>query len=199
MLPPRLVGVGKTTTAAKLAARASLDEGARVALVTTHTYRVGAVAQLAAYAEMLRVGFHVASDGAGLRGALEAARDADLVIVDTSGRSPQARAELRAARALLAAGSRPVDVALVVAAGVPRGDFADAVAAFAPLRPAELIVTKLDKTRRKGSLVALVRRAACPLSFVAAGQEVPDDLEAAEPERVAQAILGLRRFAGERE
>jgi flagellar biosynthesis protein FlhF len=191
-------GVGKTTTAAKLAARAALDEGARVALVTTDTYRVGAAAQLAAYAEMLGVSFHVAADGAGLRVALEAAREADVVIVDTSGRSPRARAELRAARALLAGGGRPVDVALVVAAGVPRGDFADAVAAFGALRPGELIVTKLDETRRKGGLVSLVRQAACPLSFVSAGQEVPDDLEAAEPEALAEAILGLRRFAGER-
>lgn len=53
-------GAGKTTTVAKLAARAVLDEGRDVALLAADTYRLGATRSLAAYAELLGLPLAVA-------------------------------------------------------------------------------------------------------------------------------------------
>ena len=78
-------GVGKTTAIAKLAARFTLRNPAGdLALVTTDTYRVGAVDQLRAFGNMLGVPVHVASDGAALQTTL-AGLDARLVLIDTTG------------------------------------------------------------------------------------------------------------------
>src|SRR5262249_8564099 len=81
-------GAGKTTTLAKVAALAQLDPGRRRSLVTIDTYGIGAVPQLASYAEILGVPLHVAHTPEDLVAALHASGDADLVYIDTTGRSP---------------------------------------------------------------------------------------------------------------
>ena len=53
-------GVGKTTTAAKLAAKYSLFENKKVALVTLDTYRIGAVEQISAYGRIINIPVEVA-------------------------------------------------------------------------------------------------------------------------------------------
>ena len=53
-------GVGKTTTLAKLAARAALDLGRQVHVISLDTFRVGAVEQWKRYAELIGVPFDVA-------------------------------------------------------------------------------------------------------------------------------------------
>ena len=79
-------GVGKTTTAAKLAARARLAKKS-VTLVGCDTFRVGAVEQLSRYAELMDVEFVTARTADELQRIIEAART-DVVIVDTAGRNP---------------------------------------------------------------------------------------------------------------
>ncbi len=57
-------GVGKTTTIAKLAARAKLHDGRSVGLLTVDTFRVAAVEQLKTYADILNIPFAVARSAA---------------------------------------------------------------------------------------------------------------------------------------
>lgn len=80
-------GVGKTTTIAKLAAQFKLRERKRVALITTDTYRIAAVAQLKAYAEILSVPLEVVYTPAELTDTMRKLSSYDVVLVDTSGRS----------------------------------------------------------------------------------------------------------------
>src|SRR6185503_6163474 len=84
-------GVGKTTTIAKLAARARRDEGKTVALITLDLHRAAAVEQLRTFADMLQVPLEVAFTPADLRRALHAHAHADRIFVDTAGRSPKER------------------------------------------------------------------------------------------------------------
>src|SRR4030095_13210106 len=77
-------GDGKTTTLVKLAAREQ-QRGRRVALVGTDTYRVGANAELETYGRVLGMPVYTASHPSELERALKAARDADLVLIDTAG------------------------------------------------------------------------------------------------------------------
>ena len=55
-------GVGKTTTIAKIAARALLDSKLRVGLITVDTYRIGASEHLGRYGEIMGLQTHVARD-----------------------------------------------------------------------------------------------------------------------------------------
>jgi flagellar biosynthesis protein FlhF len=63
------------------------------------------------------------------------------------------------------------------------------VDAFEVLRPQHLLFTKLDETRSYGPIFSEAARTRKPLSFFAAGQRIPEDLEAATPERVLEMVL----------
>src|SRR4051812_32333489 len=108
-------GVGKTTTVAKLAARARML-GKSVSLVSCDGFRVGAVDQLERYSELLDASFHVARTASELAAVLEAATE-DVVFVDTSGRAPEATAPEAALAARRKKGAPvPVEVLLCMAA-----------------------------------------------------------------------------------
>lgn len=187
-------GAGKTTSLAKLAARAAVLEGRRVALVTLDTFRVGAVEQLRIYGEIMGVPLHVADTPEAVERALAACADAERVFVDTPGRHPGDRWTMARLRRLLEA-ARPDAVHLVVPAYARPVD----VLAYAPryreLGADRLLVTKLDETDHPAALLELPRRLGLPLSYLAFGQEVPDDIAPATPEAIR---AQLERLAGPR-
>jgi flagellar biosynthesis protein FlhF len=80
-------GVGKTTTIAKLAAQFKLRDRKKVALITTDTYRIAAVAQLKAYAEIMGVPLDVVYTPEDLADIMQKMHGFDVVLIDTSGRS----------------------------------------------------------------------------------------------------------------
>src|SRR5206468_5688250 len=118
--------------------------GRRVALITTDTYRIGAKAELETYGRVLGVTVAAASDPQTLARAVEKARDADCVLVDTAGAGPGTPAQLVELRALVDAAG-PGCVRTLVLSGATGGWAAEQIwQAFAPLEPAGSIVTKLD-------------------------------------------------------
>jgi flagellar biosynthesis protein FlhF len=62
---------------------------------------------------------------------------------------------------------------------------------FAAVGTTALVLTKLDEAASLGNLLPLVRGCRLPLSYLTHGQNVPDDIAAAEPARLARVILGL--------
>ena len=58
-----------------------------------------------------------------------------------------------------------------------------------------LILTKLDEATGLGNLVQLLRRCRLPLSYVTNGQNVPDDIAAADPRVLARNVLGMEAIA----
>jgi flagellar biosynthesis protein FlhF len=179
-------GDGKTTTLAKLAAH-ERRAGRRLALITTDTYRVGAVAELTTYGRALGAPVVAAEDAAALARALRAARDADLVLVDTAGVAPGQQAELAELTALADAAG---DVArtLVVSAATGSWGAERAWDAFGALRPDGCVLTKLD-VAPGGPMLGLLWRRGVPVSHLAAGRRIPDDLETATPDRLARCML----------
>ena len=82
-------GVGKTTTIAKLAATYKMRYGKRVGLITTDTYRIGAVDQLRTYANIVGIPLHVAMSVEDVESAMAAMSDREVILIDTAGRSPR--------------------------------------------------------------------------------------------------------------
>ena len=165
-------GSGKTTTLAKLAARAVDRHGAdKVALVAADAYRIGAEAQLRVYAGLLGVGLHVAQDTDALARLLPTIAAHKLVLIDTAGFAP-ADARAPATLQLDALGVRRL---LVVAAGQQGAAIEQSLLRFGQ-GAAGCILSKLDEAPQPGAALDSLIRHRLPLAYVTSGQRVPEDL-----------------------
>ena len=168
-------GVGKTTTLAKIAARALLDAKKKVALLTVDTYRIGACEQLARYGEIMGIPALVARDRGELIRAYERVKDADLVLIDTAGRFS---AEDVARQAELVRAIPKVQVHLVVSAATGALELSAVAERYRALQPDRLLFSKLDEAAGPGAVLSAAVRIPRPVSCVADGQRVPEDLHA---------------------
>lgn len=181
-------GVGKTTNVAKLAAHFAVRERARVALITSDTYRVAAAEQLRVYANIIGLEMRVVNDAKEMTAALALFREYDLVFMDTAGGSPYNDEQMDDVHKLLEA-AQPTEVMLLLGAGTPLEDLRDTVTRFSRLSPTSLFFTKLDETRRYGPLYCLSAESGLPLSYFSVGQNVPDDVKLAQAGVVAELII----------
>lgn len=184
-------GVGKTTTLAKLASLAVLKKNLRVGLVNLDAYKVAAFDQLQTYAKILNIPFRSASNLEELRSAVGDFRGLDLVLIDTTGRSPRDEASLKEMAELVRSLELPVQIHLCVASSTRDLELYDTANRFSVFKPTGLTVTKLDESSLFGSIFNVANRAKLPLSYFTIGQRVPEDLEDASRERVASLIMDL--------
>lgn len=185
-------GVGKTTTIAKLAAYHRVVAKRRVAILTVDTYRIGAVEQLKTYAEILDVPCEVAITPGDIAAALSKHATADLIFLDTTGRSPKNEMAIAELRPFLGA-AKPTETHLLLCATGKSSDLLESTQAYRALGVNRLGFTKLDETGSYGPLVNVTYLADLPISYLTTGQEVPDDIEEAKPERLAQLVLNGAR------
>lgn len=183
-------GVGKTTTLAKLAGQL-YRQGTSFALITTDTYRVGAVSQLEEYAKILGVPLEVCFSADELRAAVRRRRDVDVLLLDTTGRAPGHPAVREELTGLLDAFVAD-EVALVVSATTKDEDLDRVAGAFGELPLTSLIVTKVDETESLASIYNLVRKHRIALAYLGTGQSVPDDLQVASGDALLAGVLGTR-------
>ncbi|NDU86184.1 MAG: flagellar biosynthesis protein FlhF [Ferrovum sp.] len=170
-------GVGKTTTTAKLAARAVARFGAaRVGLVTTDSYRVGAHEQLRIYGRILGVPVHTVKDGADLKLTLDSLRDKHLVLIDTMGMGQRDSRVQEQISQLDALGVRRL---LLLNATSNLHTLEDVVRVYRTPNVVGCIPTKLDEALSMGGVVDVMIRHRLPLCYVADGQRVPEDLREA--------------------
>jgi flagellar biosynthesis protein FlhF len=177
-------GVGKTTTACKLAGRMSAA-GMRVALVAAGQ---GSHQALEAHARMLGVEAILAEDAESLLQARKALADRDLVVVDTTGRSHQDLDGIEDLAALLGP-ARPDEVHLVLPVTSSLADLGDVTRRFRIAGVNRVSVTKLDETRFHGNLVNFPLRVGKPLGFVTDGTSVPGALRPADALLIAEMLL----------
>ncbi|MFO7171541.1 MAG: flagellar biosynthesis protein FlhF [Bacillota bacterium] len=184
-------GVGKTTTLAKLAAFWALRRGVKVALLTADTYRIAAVEQLRTYCEIMGLPLEVVERPEEVPRALDRHRDADLILVDTAGRSHRNREQMEELAAYLDA-LRPDERYLVLSLTASTRDARAVVDSYRPIGFHKLLFTKLDEATAPGVLLNTLVHAGRPLSYITTGQNVPDDIEVASPERLSRILLGDR-------
>jgi flagellar biosynthesis protein FlhF len=181
-------GVGKTTTIAKLAANFALSQGQKVALVTADTYRISAVEQLKTYAEIIDVPIEIVYSPDELKAAIYRHRDKRLILIDTAGRSPRNQFQLAELQALLAVDPY-IETHLVLSTTTKYADALEIVNRFSVCSPQKFLFTKLDESSNLGTLFNLLYQFPATLSYVTTGQNVPDDIELANPIKLANLIL----------
>jgi flagellar biosynthesis protein FlhF len=188
-------GVGKTTTIAKLAARAVLRHGAdQVALISTDHYRIGAAAQLEHYGRLLGVRVYPAHDVTSLRKVLGLLQGRQTVLVDTAGVAGSDPRMAQQMDVLAAAGG--LRACLVLAANAQSDSLEQAVRAYEPLQPQACILTKLDEAPSLGGALSVLIRHRLPLDYTTDGQRVPEDItEANARTLVCRAAQSLKSSA----
>ena len=181
-------GVGKTTTLAKIAARFVLEQGARVALITADTYRISAVEQLKTYSDILGLPLEIVYNPDALRRAIEKHKDKQLILIDTAGRSQYNEYQMKEMSGLLSIDA-DIEKHLVMSATTKTSDGIELLENFSICQPDRVIFTKVDETGTHGIILNILHRRKVALSYVTNGQSVPDDIEPASVERLAELLL----------
>lgn len=182
-------GVGKTTTIAKLASLNKLLARKRIALITSDTYRIGALDQLRTFAAIAQIPLEVAYEPSDIPAALASFRDYDIVYLDTVGRSQRNDEDLAELESILQA-AHPDEIHLALTPSTNWATLSEMAERFRSLNPNRLLFTKLDEAKTYGSILNLVGRMKLPVSYITNGQMIPDDVLVAEPSYLASLICG---------
>ncbi|HHX87764.1 MAG TPA: hypothetical protein GX693_06275 [Firmicutes bacterium] len=185
-------GVGKTTTLAKLAARYSLDYQEKVGLITIDHFRIGAVDQLKAYAEIIDLPLEVVLTPQDLTGALTRLRDCDRILVDTAGRATGNLTQINELSSYIEL-LLPAEIHLVLSATTRWQDIRFIASSFSKLHYNRLLITKLDETASYGAILNSAYYANQPLVYITNGQSVPEHLMLARDIDWAGLFWGVER------
>jgi flagellar biosynthesis protein FlhF len=182
-------GVGKTTSIAKLAANFALYENRRVGLITADTYRIAAVEQLKTYAEIMEVPLEVIYTPDEMKRALDLYESFDTILIDTAGTSSRNKMQINELKNLLEA-IPLTDTFLVLSATTRNKDLIEVIDNYSIIKTNRILFTKLDETSTYGCLLNVINYTNNALSYITIGQSVPEDIEEADPDRIASLVLG---------
>jgi signal recognition particle subunit SRP54 len=190
-----LQGVGKTTTAAKLALWLKTRQKKSVMLVSTDVYRPAAIDQLRTLAESAEAAFFESDPSQkpvdiAKNAVAEARRQfADVLIVDTAGRlhvDDEMMSEVKEIHQVV----NPVESLFVVDAMTGQ-DAANTAKAFnEALSLTGIVLAKADADTRGGAALSVRHITGKPIKFMAVGETI-EALEAFYPDRIASRILGM--------
>jgi len=183
-------GVGKTTTIAKIASKFKVEKKARIAFLTSDTYRIAAVEQLRTYANILGVPFNVIYSTEEIEQSRKEFADYDIIFVDTAGRSHKNKSQRDDIESLIRAIPQDErEVYLVLSATTKYRDLISITEAYSQITNYNLLFTKLDETNSVGNLFNIRMLTNAPLSYATFGQDVPDDIDRIDPQSIAKQLL----------
>ena len=176
-------GVGKTTTISKLAARYAykLGQNYKVGIATLDSFRVGAIEQLQAYTNIMRLPLEVVKQPEDLAEALLRLKDCNYIFIDTAGSSQYDIDKIELINEYQKkVEDLPIEKVLVLPANVKQTDLMEIYSSYSRLSIDYLTFTKLDETRSFGNLISFSHKTKKSISYFSVGQNVPDDLIASD-------------------
>lgn len=187
-------GVGKTTTIAKIASKYKVEMGKRVAFLTADTYRIAATEQLRVYANILDAPMSVIYTLEEMNQAIENMNDYDLIFVDTAGFSHKNEAQREDMKKLLLGLDEVYEkeAYLVLSATTKYKDLIEIADTYKEITDYKLIFTKLDETSTYGNILNVKLYSGAVISYMANGQNVPDDIEEFDTQKIVKQLLGGR-------
>ncbi len=171
-------GAGKTTSLVKLALKHGVVARIPLQILSTDTLRIGGSEQLGAYARILGVGFQTTPTLAALDVALTEARSKKLLLIDTPGYGAAEMEEASELKTFLKRNPQ-IEVQLVLPATLRVTTLTLILERFAIFAPSKVLFTHLDEAPEPGAVLDSAIRSQLPISFLATGQQIPDDLEEA--------------------
>jgi flagellar biosynthesis protein FlhF len=182
-------GVGKTTTMAKLGAINSLREGHAVAFVTIDNYRIAATEQLKKYAEIMNIPIYAVNNQKEFKDII-ATDKSDIIMVDTSGRSHRNDLKISEIKSFADSVEYDCEKILCVSANTKKSDLNEVFRAFDAIHFDSIIITKVDETSYIGNVIDIADKYNKPISYYTNGQEVPNDIVIAEPDKIVDMMIG---------
>lgn len=171
-------GVGKTTTIAKMAARAVLEKKKKIAFITTDTYRIAAIDQLKTYANLLQAPVEVVYNANDYKKAIDKLSNVDIVFIDTAGRNYKEAKYVDDLKNIINF-DEDVESYLVLSLTAKEKDMESIIEQFQQIPIEKFIFTKTDETNSIGTIFNLMIKYNKGLAYYTNGQEVPEDIEEA--------------------
>ncbi|WP_334072969.1 MULTISPECIES: flagellar biosynthesis protein FlhF [Paenibacillus] len=182
-------GVGKTTTIAKLAADQIFRAQKKVGFITADTYRISAIEQLRTYSSILNVPLEVVQSPGDVQRAMQRLSYCDLILMDTAGRNYLNEIHVAELHSLLSPHEKS-ETYLVLSLTSKTQDMKKITEHFSRYGLDKVIFTKLDETESVGPMYNLLEEYPLKVSYIANGQNVPDDLLSANQDLLLNLILG---------
>lgn len=188
-------GVGKTTSAAKLAARFAARHGAdAVGLISADAYRIAGQDQLIRYGRMIGAAVHTARDAEDLGVQLDRLQDKALVLIDTAGLGQR---DPRVSGLLTDLSQGAVQRLMVVSASAQAEVLDETLDAYRAEQAAGIVLTKTDEACLLGGALDVLIRQRLPLLAVGTGQRVPEDWASPDPNALISQALSMAGRAGQ--
>jgi flagellar biosynthesis protein FlhF len=189
-------GVGKTTTIAKLAALFGIGNGDKkplsVRMLTADNYRIGARKQIETYGDIMGIPVAGIESSEDVKKKVALFQEADLILVDTIGKSPKDFVKLAEMRELFESCIGTAVVHLAISATTKTSDMLEILQQFESFNFSSIVLTKLDETTRVGNIISVLSAKNKPISYITDGQGVPQDIEKATAFRLLKHISGLK-------
>ncbi len=187
-------GVGKTTTIAKIASKYKVEMNKKVAFLTADTYRIAATEQLRVYANILDAPMSIIYSQEELNSAIDRVKDYDIVFVDTAGFSHKNESQREDIKNLIQGMKKEYEkeVFLVLSATTKYKDLVEISDIYREISEYKLIFTKLDETTTFGNILNIKLHSGAELSYVTNGQNVPEDMEVFNTQKIVKQLLGGR-------
>lgn len=182
-------GVGKTTLAAKVAAHARYVAELPTTMLAADSYRIGGLYQLRAYGELIEVPVIAASGEAQLRSAISMSEPKSLLVVDTCGSWGGQEAESPSFWSSLS-DVADVHTHLVFSVMASANQVMHQLGSLNVTRPSSVILTHCDELWAPGPVFSMLYRMGLPVSLISSGRQVPEALDAFNPEGLVKNILG---------
>ncbi|MEL3960538.1 flagellar biosynthesis protein FlhF [Lysinibacillus endophyticus] len=178
-------GVGKTTTIAKIAARSVLEKKKKIGFITTDTYRIAAIEQLKTYANLLHAPVEIVYNANDYKTAIEKMENLDLVFIDTAGRNYKEAKYVDDLKKIINF-EDDVESYLVLSLTSKEQDMEAIIQQFHEFPIEKFIFTKIDETNSIGTMYNLMIKYNKGLAYYTNGQEVPEDIEEANIDKLIE-------------
>jgi len=183
-------GVGKTTTLAKIATNMVLKSKKKVVFFTIDTFRVAATDQIKVYGDIIGIPVEIIYKESDFLPYVMKHKDADVILIDTAGRSQKNNLDLLELKKYLHNGSDlNIEIFLVLSATTRYRDMLDISNNFKKVNYSKLIITKTDETTTWGSIMSISFETGKAISYIGNGQNVPDDIMPADSNSIIRKII----------
>ncbi len=189
-------GCGKTTALIKIGIGAKLISQARVLIVSTDTFRVGAAEQLQLLTSITGISFMIAYNNDELKRILnEEIVKYDMILIDTEGKNPNNKNEINDL-AELQNTINTISVAkcqtnLILSATSSLSFLNSNLRSFSSLNISSVIITRTDECFGLGNVITALRNKSIPISYLTNGQRIPDDIEQADNDILNEYLFAI--------
>ncbi len=157
--------------------------------------RIAATEQLKKYAGIMKIPIHVVNDQKAFKDVINNEKS-EIILVDTSGRSHKNELKISEIKSYADMVEYDFEKILCVSANTKKNDLKDIFKAFGKINFNSVIITKVDESSYIGSVIDVADKFKKPISYYTNGQEVPNDIYVAEPNKIVDMIIGENTYAG---